>query len=86
MKDQLKNFNKSLQILQKTHPPLAHQLAMIDPSDLEFCWTQDEEVNLKRTYEDRPTTITRLSQHARRRKPGFIHLICILLLPFLSMG
>jgi hypothetical protein len=51
MKDQLKNFNKSLQVLQKTHPPLAHQLAMIDPSELEFCWTQEEELNLKRTYE-----------------------------------
>lgn len=51
MIDQLKNFKKSLRVLQKTHPPLAHQLALIDPSSLEFCWTQDEELNLKRLHE-----------------------------------
>lgn len=51
MKDQLKNFNKSLQVLQETHPALAYQLSMIDPSELEFCWTEDKEINLKRVYE-----------------------------------
>lgn len=51
MKDQLKNFKKNLHVLQKTHPPLAHLLTMIDPSNLEFCWTQEEEPNLKRLYE-----------------------------------
>lgn len=51
MAPSLKNFNKSLQVLQRTHPPLAHQLAMTDPSDLKFCWTEEEEPNLKRNYE-----------------------------------
>ena len=51
MKDQLAYFKKNLQFLQKTHPPLAHQLTLIDPSDLEVCWTQQEEPNLKRIYE-----------------------------------
>ena len=51
MKSCLKNFNKSLQVLKKTDPSLAHQLEFIDPSELEFCWTQEKELNLKRIYE-----------------------------------
>jgi hypothetical protein len=52
IKDQAKYFKKNLEILQKIHPSLAHQLAQIDPSDLEFCLTQQGEINLKRLYED----------------------------------
>lgn len=50
MKDQLKYFKKNFRLLQKIHPSLAHQLSMVDPSDLEFCWTQQKESNLKRVY------------------------------------
>jgi hypothetical protein len=51
MKDQEKYFKKNLQLLQKTHPLLVHQLGLTDPEDLEICWTQQEEINLKRFYE-----------------------------------
>jgi hypothetical protein len=52
MKHQEKHFKRNLKLLQKTHPALALQLTMIDPSELEFCWTQQEEVNLKRLYDN----------------------------------
>lgn len=42
---------KNLRLLQKIHPSLALQLTMIDPSDLEFCWTEQKELNLKRIYQ-----------------------------------
>lgn len=51
MKDRQKYFKKNLRFLQATHPPLAYQLALNDPVGLEFCWTQQEELNLKREYE-----------------------------------
>lgn len=53
LNDQLPNLKKNLQILQETNPPLAHQLALHDPSELEFCWTEEKELNLKRTYENK---------------------------------
>ncbi len=52
MKNRQIFFKKNFQLLQKTHPLLAHQLDLIDPKDLEICWTQQEELNLKRFYEN----------------------------------
>lgn len=56
MDSSLKNndyFKKNFQLLQKTEPSLAFQLSLIDPSDLEFCWTEQHELNLKRLYKGR---------------------------------
>ncbi len=53
MKEQQKYFRKNLKVLQKTHPFLAYQLSMVDPSEVEFCWTQQEEPNLRRSYENK---------------------------------
>lgn len=48
--DQKKFFKASSKILEKINPYLLQQLNFTDPSDLEFCWTQQEELNLKRHY------------------------------------
>lgn len=45
-----KYFIKNLRFLHKTYPDLAYQLERVDPSDLEFCQTDDNELNLKRFY------------------------------------
>jgi hypothetical protein len=52
MKEQHAYFKKNLKLLEKTHPSLVYKLTMTDPSDLQFCWTQQEELNLKRIYEN----------------------------------
>jgi hypothetical protein len=52
MKEQQKHFKKNLRLLRKFHAPLAYQLTMTDPSDLEFCQTRQGELNLKRSYEN----------------------------------
>ena len=54
MKDRKKYFRKNLTFLQKNYPSLVYRLSMTDPSDLELCWTQQEELNLKRVYENQP--------------------------------
>lgn len=52
MSDRQKYLKKNLDILQQTNPALAHQLALHDPSELEFCSTEENESNLKRTYQN----------------------------------
>ncbi len=50
MKNQRKRLNQNLNLLQKINPKLAFHLSSTDPADLEFCQTQQNELNLKRTY------------------------------------
>lgn len=52
MKEQQKLFRKNFKLLQKVHPSLAYQLTFVDPAELQFCWTQQEELNLKRLYDN----------------------------------
>lgn len=47
-----KKLKKNLKLLQNIHPLWAYQLTMTDPSDLEFCWTKHQELNLKRLYQN----------------------------------
>lgn len=51
MHDQHKYLQKCLQILQQINPSLAHQLTLAHPSELEFCMTEENELNLRRCYE-----------------------------------
>lgn len=44
-------LNKNLNKLRKNHPKLAYDIGHIDPTNVEFCFTQAEEPNLKRTYQ-----------------------------------
>ena len=48
MKEQKKYLKKNLKLLQNINPPLAYQLTMIDPEDLEFYCTPRNELNLRR--------------------------------------
>jgi len=53
MDPSLKIFKKSLKILQKSDPSLVQQLTRVDPRDLYFCLTQEQELNLVRTHEEK---------------------------------
>lgn len=51
MKELQKRLKKNLAILEKRHSSLVYQLTTADPSPLEYCQTDQGELNLKRTYQ-----------------------------------
>lgn len=51
MDDKKKYFKKNLKILQKMNAFLAYHVEAVDPSGIEFCLTQQDELNLQRIHE-----------------------------------
>lgn len=44
-------LEKNIELLKSVNTKLAYQLLTIDPSEIEFCYTQQEQLNLKRLYQ-----------------------------------
>lgn len=46
-------FRKNIGFLKKLDSKLAYQLQMVDPAQLEFCYSENEQLNLKRVYQNK---------------------------------